>query len=160
MKLVPEFPCVHLDGEPMSGCEHHKQTNDGIEIAVIKGLGNTIIQAGIPEPIVRAGDSVITNWGCERNKKLKFRDAVIYKIIVALVRHPQRMFYRPEIFYYGRNKKYDGMVLDNFNYNGKSWLAPKGNKLPTTFRLEWLSDSGDIEHVQGSGVHLIYNKYQ
>ena len=158
LKLIPEFPSVHLDGQPILGCEHHKHTKDDVEIAIIKGVGEAIIKAGIPKPIVRAGDLVSTTWGCEKNKILKSRDAIIYRIIVALIRHPQSMFYRPEIFYYGRNEKYDGMVLGDFNCNGKLWVAPKGDQLPIKFRIEWLSDDGQIEHIQGSGVHLIKNK--
>lgn len=140
----------------MRGCDHHHQSADPAELAIIESIGKGIIKAGIPTPLVRAGDLVETTWGCSANKKLKSRQAQIYRVEVALVRHPQSMFHRPQLFYYGKDAKHQGMVLMDFVKGEVKWEMPKGDWMPVTFALEWLHDeTGEVQRVTGSGVHFI-----
>ncbi len=156
MKLIPSFPYRRLDGSPMRSCDHQKQTTDPAELAIIEAIGKGIIKAGIPNPLARAGDIVETTWGCSTNKKLKSRQATIYRVEVALVRHPQSMFYRPQLFYYGQDARCGGMVLCDFTKGAVKWEMPKGDRMPVTFALEWLHDeTGEVQRVPGSGVHFI-----
>lgn len=158
MKLIPAFPYKHLDGTPWKGCEHHNCPKTNEEKAVIEGVGKAIIAAGIPDVIVRIGQTVETTWGCARNKKKTTRKAEIYEVEVALVRHPQSMFFVPQIFYYARDSKFSGMVLEDFTAGNLRWSRPTGERIPITFRLEWINvGSGLAESVDGSGVHFISN---
>lgn len=156
MKLIPSFPYRRLDGTPMHGCDHQHQTKEPAELAIIEAIGNGIIKAGIPKPLVRAGDVVVTTWGCERNTKLKSRQATIYRVEVALVRHPQSMYHLPQLFYFGMDGRCGGMVLTDFRKGDVRWEMPRGERLPITFALEWLHDeTGEVQRVQGRGVHFI-----
>lgn len=145
----------------MLHCDHQHQTTDPAELSVIEAIGRGIIKAGIPKPLVRVGDVVETKWGCANNKKLKSRQATIYRIEVALVRHPRSMFHRPQLFYYGQDSRYPGMVLTDFRKGSVDWKIPKGDRLPVTFVLEWLHDeTGEIQRVPGRGVHFIRERDQ
>lgn len=156
MKLIPSYPYRCLDGSPMRGCDHQNQTKEFAELAVIEAIGRGIIKAGVPKLLARAGDTVETTWGCARNKRLKTRQVTIYRVEVALVRHPQSMFYLPQLYYYGRDKRCEGMVLTDFQKGDVKWAIPKGEYLPITFMLEWLhDDTGEIQRVSGRGVHFI-----
>jgi hypothetical protein len=156
MKLVPAYPCRRLDGAPMRACDHQHQTTDPAELAIIEAIGKGIIKAGIPKPLAHAGDVVETTWGCGGNKHLKTRKATIYRVEVALVRHPQSMFHRPQLFYYGKDAKSQGMVLMDFVKGAVKWEMPKGDRMPVTFALEWLHDeTGEVQRVPGNGVHFI-----
>lgn len=143
----------------MLGCDHQHLTTDPGELAIIEAIGKGIIQAGIPDPLARVGDIVETTWGCEHNKRLKSRQATICRVEVALVRNPQQMFYRPGLFYYGKNEKFDGMVLTDFTLGAVKWKIPSGEQIPITFALEWMHDeTGETQRVPGVGVHFIREK--
>lgn len=168
MKLIPSFPYCDLDGRPHPHCDHQTQTNDEAELAVIRGIGDTIIRAGIPELPAPAGVIVETTWGCERNTKLTTRQAFIYRVDVGLVRHPRSMCYRPALRYYGcpvdKHNAPDllapgKMVLTQFIYRGNEWTISAGEFLPGySFWLESVSPyTGNVQRLDGTGVHIIHD---
>jgi hypothetical protein len=167
MKLVPSYPYCDFDGTPNPGCEHQHQTTDPAELAVIKGIGETIIRAGIPQPIARAGEIVDTTWGCEKNTRMKTRKAFIYSVEVQLVRHPKSMFYRPQLSFYGWHvdkagqaiRSMHGMVLTQFTCEKGEWNSSPGDSLWPAFVLESVSpNTGQIQRVPGRGVFVVNEK--
>lgn len=164
MKLIPTYPYQDLDGTPHPGCDHQHQTTDASELAVIRGMGDGIIKAGIPDMPARAGEIVDTTWGCAGNKRLKTRKAFIYSVAVGVVRHPQSMFYRPQLRYCawhldkeGKPLRHSGgMALTQFTCAQGEWAIAPGEWLHPTFHLEWVSPkTGEFQRVAGRGVHII-----
>jgi len=164
MKLIPTYPCRDLDGTSHPGCEHQHQTKDAVELAVIVGIGQAIIAAGYPKPIARAGEIVDTTWCCERNKKKKTRRAYIYSVSVGMVRHPQSMFYRPQLEFLAWHLDGDnnpirlsgGMVLTDFNCLNGDWKIAEGERIHPRFNLEWISPiTGKLQSIPGKGVVII-----
>jgi hypothetical protein len=148
--LIPAFPYRDLDGTPWPGCEHHHMTEDPAELAIVRGVADAILAAGLPEPFVRAGDRIVTTWGCERNRKLKVREATVACVNVGLYRDRTSMWYRPACEYIGRDERTEGMVLrDIEREDGEKWVAPSGGDwAPFWFRLEWISPlHGRIERA-------------
>lgn len=140
LPLVPACPYCDLNGTPWPGCEHQLLTENHAELSVIRAVAQGIIDAGLPPFPARVGDEVTTTWGCRGNKQKLVRLAVITRINVVLRRHPQSMWYRPQLEYVadevgGRVGGYRSMVLTDFD----NWTASPGYDGLYDFRLEWRS---------------------
>jgi hypothetical protein len=148
--LIPAYPYRDLDGTPWPGCDHHQMTEDPVELAILRGVADAILAAGLPEPFVHAGDRILTTWGCERNKKLRIREAIISYVKLGLYRDRMSMFYRPAYEYLAKDERTEGMVLGDIEReDGEKWVATRGgNWAPFWFRLEWISPlHGGIERA-------------
>jgi hypothetical protein len=166
MKIIPSFPCVDLDGTPFPRCDHHTFP-DRDQAAVIRGLGEGIIHAGIPDWEFHAGEIVTTTWGCEQNTRMKTRQVCISRVNVSLARHPQSMFYLPIIRYIAWPIQRDGtpayfpcgaMVLEDATLGDRHWhISPECNEMAmSTFWMEQISPvTHEMQCVPGCGVHLI-----
>jgi len=174
MKLIPVFPYCDLDGTPWPRCAHHSFPNER-ERAVIRGIGDGIIAAGIPELPFHAGEIVTTSWGCKENKRMKTRQAFIYRVHVVLVRHPQSMFFMPTLQYAGWPVLPDGtpdyfpsggMYLEDGQIADLHWTAaPRAprecgsGECSQSFWLEQISPvTRAMQTVPGVGVHFVFPK--
>jgi len=135
--LVPSFPYRDTNGKPWPGCDHQKPPTDERVIAVVRGMAEAIIAAGLPEVPFHAGDKITTTWGCKKNKRKKNREAVVKYVEVVLRRHPQSMWYLPSLDYVATCKEHEGMYLSEINDG--AWIQDKGEAMPYSFRLEWIS---------------------
>lgn len=167
MKLIPTHPAVDLDGTPWPNCDHHSHPENKQQLAFIIGLGNAMIAAGIPESLVSAGEIVDTTWGCDGNTRLKTRKAFISSVEVVAMRHPQSMFYLPQLTYCAWHLAKDGtpvrraggMALTDFTCPSGEWKLVGRDWLYPTFHLEWISpNTGELQSMPGYGVHIINPK--
>jgi hypothetical protein len=147
--LMPACPYIDLDGRYHPGCEHQTHPVDPAAVAVLEGVARGILNAGVPRPAARAGDFVRTTWGCERNRRLKERDALISCVTLVLGSPRGSPDYVPMLEYIGKTpgketgRDHYGMCLLDFTRaDGATWTRPARNRegvSPFAFRLEWVS---------------------